>query len=101
MYLFVSFYYNFLCGNLTVFTDLIHVNVNVNVNIVLYFWGESGTTVLTCLMLTFPIYEAVSFITATFHLVVKQRVAKGGSGIHLCLKEMVNELFNFCVALFF
>ena len=52
-------------------------------------------------MLTFPIYEAVSFITATFHLVVKQRVAKGGSGIHLCLKEMVNELFNFCVALFF
>ena len=66
----------------------------------MYFWGESGTTVLTCLMFTFPIYEAVSFITATFHFFVKQRVANGGSGIHLCLKEMMNELLHFCVGLF-
>ena len=98
IYLFVSFYFNFWCDKLTVFTDLIHVDVNVT--IVLYFWGESGTTFLTCLMLTFPIYEAVSFITATFHFVVKQRVANGGPGINLCLKEMMNEFFHFCVALF-
>ena len=77
-------------------------NCYIGSNIVLYFCGESGTTVLTGLMLTLRIYEGVSFITAIFQLAqAKQPVTKGGSRVHLCLKEMKELIDPFCTALCF
>ena len=75
-------------------------NRHIGSNIVLYFCGESGTTVLTGLMFTLRIYEGVSFITAIFQLAqVKQPVTKGGSRVHLCLKEMKELIDPFCAIL--
>ena len=77
-------------------------NCYIGSNIVLHFCGESGTTVLTGLMLTLRIYEGVSFITAIFQLAqAKQPVTKGGSRVHLCLKEMKELIDPFCTALCF
>ena len=42
----------------------------------LYFCCESGTTVLTGLMLILRIVEAMSFITATFQLAVEQKLQR-------------------------
>jgi len=44
--------------------------------IVLYFCCESGTTVLTSLMLILRIDKAVSFITAIFQLAVEQKLQR-------------------------
>ena len=48
--------------------------------IVLYFCCESGTTVLTGLMLILHIDEAVSFITAIFQLAVERKLQRVDQG---------------------
>ena len=53
-----------------------HDNYYIGSKIVLYFCCESGTTVLTGLMLILCIDEAMSFITATFQLAVEQKLQR-------------------------